>query len=338
MTHEGAPRRPFCRFRSVTGFTFGAAVFALAASGCRVGDPTVAQRWAETTPRPPSVVTPDIAYGPLAAQRFDLYASSAARVDGRTIVFVHGGAWTGGDRTQVPGLLWDLGRYGWNIVSIDYRLACSDRANVLCTSARFTDQISDVKLAIRFVKAHASRFGIDPNRVVVAGYSAGGHLATIAGLSAGSMEPPAAQMDRSVRAVTSAVRGYLSFNGPTDMTALLASHDGIFDAYLAPSAALLFRSCVVRADHTAVCDPHEVAPANAATWIDAEDPPGYLFSGGIDTIVPPASQAIPFERRVTRVTHDSGRVWLDIGEKANHFGFSAVNYQAVRDWLQAIVR
>ena len=336
QSNDGALRRPFARFRLLRALS-SAALLAAATSGCLVGNPSRASRWNPAAATPHADVTRGVAYGPLRAQRLDLYASTATQRDGRTIVFVHGGAWSGGDRTQVPPLVLDLLGYGWNVVSIDYRLTCAGAGQPLCAAARFLDQIADVKLALRFVKGHASELGIDPSRLIVAGYSAGGQLATIAALSPGSMEPPFEHMDAAVSAATSDVRGYVDFNGPTDMQAVVSSHDQLLGNFLAPSAAALFPSCVIQADRTAICDADEVAKASAATWLDPADPTGYLFAGGGDTLVPPASQAVPFEALATRVSGDAGRVWLDVAEGAGHSGWPDVNYRQLRNWLQRAV-
>jgi len=95
--------------------------------------------------------------------------------DRRTaVVWIHGGGWTSG----TADVFYPAARYfaarGAVSFSISYRLLKADGPTV-------GDGIEDCKSAIRFIRAHAAEFGIDPQRVVVAGDSAGGHLAACLG-------------------------------------------------------------------------------------------------------------------------------------------------------------
>src|SRR3954469_22194570 len=118
-----APRGPLCAFRS----RFVVAVVAAAAllSGCLVGDPGPGSRWTGETPPPAMSTRIGLSDGPLPAHRFDLYGPERRGSDGRTIVFLHGGAWVAGDRVEVPGIVLALVRDGWNIASASYRLSCT---------------------------------------------------------------------------------------------------------------------------------------------------------------------------------------------------------------------
>ncbi|MCF3649846.1 alpha/beta hydrolase [Synoicihabitans lomoniglobus] len=88
------------------------------------------------------------------------------------IIWVHGGAWRGGDRTGVD--LKGMTQHGWAVASVDYRLS---------GDARFPAQIHDIKAAIRYLRAHADELNLPPTPFVIAGSSAGGHLAALVGVS-----------------------------------------------------------------------------------------------------------------------------------------------------------
>jgi acetyl esterase/lipase len=92
-----------------------------------------------------------------------------------TLVYVHGGAWMIGKR-QFQGLplMRHLARLGWVCFSVDYRLS---------PRATFPDHLVDVKRAIAWVRAHGEEYGADPSFLVIAGNSAGGHLAALAALT-----------------------------------------------------------------------------------------------------------------------------------------------------------
>lgn len=114
------------------------------------------------------------------------------------VIIVHGGAWVSGDRrTTVEPLFRPLTEGGFAWFSISYTLATG--------VSNFGAGISDVQQAIRFLKAHASDYNIDPDRIALIGESAGGQLAAIAALRGGS--------DVGVRAV-------VALYAPTDLVAL----------------------------------------------------------------------------------------------------------------------
>ena len=90
------------------------------------------------------------------------------------LVWIHGGGWSEGTRHWCP-LAWLTG-HGYVVASIQYRLS---------GQAAFSAQIHDCKAAIRWLRAHAKDYRIDPKRVSVAGISAGGQLAELVGTSGG---------------------------------------------------------------------------------------------------------------------------------------------------------
>lgn len=102
----------------------------------------------------------------------DIYDPPAAVKNGIGVLLLHGGGWSSGDRTQLKGYGVLLGRRGYTCVASEYRLT---------GEALWPAQIEDVKCAIRWVRANAKRLGIDPERLVVSGNSAGGHLSLMAG-------------------------------------------------------------------------------------------------------------------------------------------------------------
>jgi acetyl esterase/lipase len=126
---------------------------------------SAASRW-----RAPSPQTFD--YGPA---RLDIYSRDGA--NGLPVVlYIHGGAWRAGNRTNVnvkPAFLLDN---GFCFVSIDYRML---------PKADVATQADDVEQAYRYVRANIAKHGGDPNRIAVMGHSAGCHLAALTGLRGG---------------------------------------------------------------------------------------------------------------------------------------------------------
>jgi acetyl esterase/lipase len=142
-----------------------------------------------------------VRYGDHPSQLLDVWRNADTDAGGKpapVLVFIPGGAWIFG-RRQLQGhaLMAHLARRGWVCLSVQYRSS---------PRHRWPRQMTDVKAAIAWARADAHRFGGDPNFVAVAGCSAGGHLATLAGLTANDPQWQAdlpADADTSVDAVVS---------------------------------------------------------------------------------------------------------------------------------------
>jgi acetyl esterase/lipase len=107
--------------------------------------------------------------------KLDLYIPASAKSP--VVVWVHGGAWRGGSKSN-PSVL-PLTEHGYAVASVDYRLS---------PVAKFPAQIHDIKAAIRFLRATAKQHGLSTERIAIAGGSAGGHLAALVGVSNGVKE------------------------------------------------------------------------------------------------------------------------------------------------------
>jgi len=106
----------------------------------------------------------------------DLYYPPQEQGRYATLVFLHGGSWRSGSKAEVVTLpdFPSLQDAGYLIASVDYRLA---------PAYKFPAQIEDVKCAVRFLKANAGTYQIDPNRIGAIGTDAGGHLAALLGVT-----------------------------------------------------------------------------------------------------------------------------------------------------------
>ncbi len=124
------------------------------------------------------------------------------------LLYIHGGAWIAGDKDEAPlrADLPDLLARGYAVFSINYRLA---------PLHRFPAQIEDCKCAVRSIRANAKKYNIDPARLGVWGSSAGGHLATLLGVTEGVSE---FEGDGGYPEQSSAVQAVATFFGPADLT------------------------------------------------------------------------------------------------------------------------
>ena len=140
--------------------------------------------------------------------RYDHYRPR--KVDGLApcVVFVHGGAWVHGDPSQAAGNALHFARRGIATVSISYRLA---------PAHRFPAPLDDVRRGLRHVRAHAGEFGIDPDRLVLMGLSAGAHLVMLAHVGR-DLAPLAPSLPDELRDVSEDVLGVIAHYGPYDLS------------------------------------------------------------------------------------------------------------------------
>ena len=263
--------------------------------------------WADgATPAPREATLP---YGPQPYQVLDLQLPDADLFPGPrpVLIYVHSGGWIGGERSAVPDFVSAQVGRGYALTTIDYRLASvgPDGQPV----ASFPGAIWDVKRAIRYVKANATTWSIDPRRVIVTGASAGGYLAAFVGATRGLFEPPDlpdtwnARQDSSVRAVVDIV-------GPTD----LATFQHTDHPWAAPLTAAFLGCATPSETEPATCPDDRLETASVRTWVDHTDPPIYLAYGARDSLVVPATQGEPL-----------ARAWLD----AHNSNPSSASYQVV---------
>jgi acetyl esterase len=146
-----------------------AAATASAAANAAASPPASAPT--TTLPRLAAGLHKDVVFSPAHGLKLDAYIPSVQRAaDGPlpAVIIAHGGGWEAGDKvTYVTPLFEPLARAGFAWFSIDYRLT----PDVLHPA-----QLDDLREAIRFVRANASRFNIDPNRIALLGESASGQM------------------------------------------------------------------------------------------------------------------------------------------------------------------
>lgn len=158
---------------------------------------------------PPSVrAVPGITYVRRGAHdlKLDLYMPAAAGAPRPAIVFVHGGGWRVGVRANFAPMAIRMAERGYVTATISYRLA---------PEAPYPAAIHDVKAAVRWVRAHAADYGVDPDRIAVAGGSAGGQIAELTGVTNGEarFDP-----DGGPGAVPCMVQAIVNIDGLSDFT------------------------------------------------------------------------------------------------------------------------
>ena len=140
--------------------------------------------------------------------KLDVYKRRDAAAPQPTLIWIHGGGWTGGTKESAVMSLMPWFEMGWNVVNVEYRLARVSLAPAA---------VEDCLCALRWVASQAKTYGFDANRLVVSGDSAGGHLALTTG-----MIPESAGLDRECPGVPlPKVAAIINWYGITDVNDLL---------------------------------------------------------------------------------------------------------------------
>jgi acetyl esterase/lipase len=237
----------------------------------------------------------------------DLYRP--ANTDGPCpgVIVVHGGSWHSGSRDELAGLNRILAGRGYLVASIDYRLA---------PGATFPAQREDVFAAITFLKKNAQKFGLDENRLVLLGRSAGGQVALSAAY---------AQKDP-------AVRGVILFYTPSDLiwgyanpsNPLIMDSRKVLETYLGGPPARM---------------PAQYAAASPLMSVNAGTPPTLMIHGGRDELVSPLHNERLSQRLATfqRPFFYLKLPWATHGCDANLSGPSGqLSTYAVERFLEAV--
>jgi len=195
-------------------------------------------------------VESDVVYSTEAGRelRLDLYRPESGEVPARTaVVLVHGGGWILGERGMMAPLASRFAAQGFLAATVEYRLV---------REAPWPAQLEDVVAAVKLIRENAQSLGIDAGRIVLAGASAGGHLALLA----------AAQMGE--------VGAVISLFSASELTVDPQPAKGQFGAAM-----------LLGADAT----PDAVRAASPLYQVTADFPPTFLLHGGSDWMIDPAA-------------------------------------------------
>jgi len=229
-------------------------------------------------PRPPQIpegiqVQRDIPYADTdnPRQMLDLYLPKKRATDKRlpVVVWIHGGAWRAGNKAGGMRNLAELvasGHYAG--VSVAYRLT---------DEAIWPNQIHDCKAAIRWIRAHAEKHGLDPERIGVWGSSAGGHLVAMLGTSGGVEELEGTLGKHTEQ--SSRVTCVVNYFGPSDLLTMGKYPSQMnHDAAGSPESRLVGGPVQERRD--------AARSASPTTYVSKDDPPFLIVHGDQDPLVP----------------------------------------------------
>lgn len=190
---------------------------AMLATSAAVGGQVPQTAPAQTPPQPPvlsleSVATSvhrDVPYGPAGGHMLllDVYEPGEHSSDLRpAVVLIHGGGWTSFDKSTMQAMGMFLARSGFVAFSVDYRLFHG-------SENLWPAQLDDVQRAVRWIRANAAKYGVDPRYIGAFGHSAGAQLAALLG-----MEDTRDNSDPALAKYSSKVQAVVDVSGPTDFT------------------------------------------------------------------------------------------------------------------------
>jgi len=227
---------------------------------------------------PPRVITPtlaNIAYATASsAQMLDIYMPEGTGPF-PIVVNIHPGGFFGGSKDMVPGATGQaMLKAGYAVASIDYRLS---------GEAQFPAAVQDVKAAIRFLRANAAKYNLNPDQIAAFGQSAGGNLASMLGTSGdvAAFDDPAL----GNAGVSSRVQAVINWFGPNDFPQLdaQAKAQGCSEADQTHSAADSPESKYLGAAVPTV--PELVKQANPISYITPDDPSFFIQKGDQDCTI-----------------------------------------------------
>lgn len=230
----------------------------------------------------------DLAYveGGADRQKLDLYLPASESPPHALIVWIHGGGFRGGSKRDCLPLREGFVKRGYAVASIDYRLS---------QGALFPAQIDDCRAAIRWLRAHADRYNLDPARFGVWGGSAGGMLAALLGTMDDS---PVSESPAKPPIVSSAVQAVVDFYGPTDFRQMDAH--AIVGARLVHDDADSPESQLIGGPIQAPENAARVREASPLTYVTEDDPPFLLAHGTADPKVPYHQSELLYEALLTK--------------------------------------
>lgn len=191
--------------------------------------------------------------------KLDLYAPKGLDRPTTGLILIHGGGWKSGNRGDYRYYGVKFAQQGYVAASIDYRLR---------DVALFPASVEDAKCAVRWMRASAAKLHVDPQRIAVAGGSAGGHLAMMVGYSS---DVPALEGGGGHQQTSSRVQAVVDFYGPVDLTTPYARTHDLVTGYLGKPFAEA---------------PEVYRRASPMTYITDDDPPTLILHGTIDDLVP----------------------------------------------------
>lgn len=237
----------------------------------------------------------DVTYGQVADRPLKLDLYKPVKLDKKVpaLIFIHGGAWKGGNKDMYRPYAARYAERGYVVASISYRLS---------GEAPFPAAVQDAKCAVRWMRANAAEHKVDPNYICVLGGSAGGHIALMVGYCPDNKD---LESSGGHETFSSKVQAVVDIYGPCDLTV-----PGLRDA----SSIRRFL-----AEKTYDDAPDLYRKASPLHHVTKDDPPTLILHGTLDSLVP-ISQSDELARRLKQAgvpcTYDRLEGWPHVMDMA----------------------
>ncbi len=273
----------------------------------------------------------DVAYAAKSdAEKLDIYLPNEGTGPFPLIIEIHGGAFMMGSKSEQIAPMMEGLKRGYAVASINYRMS---------GEAPFPAAVNDVKAAIRFLRANAAKYKLNPLKFATWGGSAGGNLSAIAGTSGGV----AALADPSLgnTDVSDSVQAAVDWYGPIWFSTMNSEFKalgqtpvmGVTSAATSPESKYIGKT-VGNAGSESL-----VAQASPQNYIDAKDPPFYIQHGTADRNIP-ITQSKNFASKLASAI-GADKVTLEILEGAGHGGSQfedGANVKKIIDFLDKYLK
>ncbi len=243
----------------------------LALSACSVRLAAVADKTPEQI-QAAYTVSKEVSYGPDQQQTLDVYRSADGpkrHAKNYTVVFLHGGGYYLSDKAQEERYIQPYLKKGVTVVNLNYRLK---RGIPVATE--------DLTLALNFLAAHRGAYPLNLERVVLSGFSAGAHIASLVAVTTNDPAYPH-PLDPGIRIV-----GVVNFSGP------VGGLDVVEEVFMNHPVPVMKEIGLALFPETAGYAPKAVTRQyEPLTYLDPLDPPFFIWQGGQDDQVPPVTFA-----------------------------------------------
>ncbi len=222
--------------------------------------------WGQSHAQNDIEISKDITYAEVDGKKLqlDIYKPKAQK-EPYLIVWVHGGAWNTGSKENPPlGLI----PFGYALASVDFRAS---------TEKPFPADVHDIKAAIRFLRANASKYGYKADKIIIWGSSSGGHLAALVATTNNNTALEGTLGDFTK--TSSSVQGCIDFYGPTNFLTILNQSTPHGLNVRLPALAILLGKPLDQVTELAKL-------ASPVYQVDASDPPLFIVHGEQDIQVP----------------------------------------------------
>jgi acetyl esterase/lipase len=196
----------------------------------------------------------------------DIYKSKGLSKPAPLLVFIHGGGWKSGDRSDYLVYLTHFAKLGYVTATVSYRFI-SDATYPACAE--------DITDAVEWLFHHSETYGYDPDRIALIGGSAGSHLAMLAAYGWRKQHPAKDSLVTGnsvlMKSVTHKIKAVVDIYGPVDLTTEYArNHSTVTGLMGKPYSEI----------------PEGYKEASPITYVDKNSPPTLLLQGTADELIP----------------------------------------------------